>query len=501
MDPNNDPGGKLRKAGDPVRDPYDSMRAENAESALETLRAVAERLAGLHGRRKAILFVSEGVDYDIDQPGATAEDIKSAMREVVASASRAEVCIYGIDPRGLTDLGAQEVEVRAYPTDPVLDVNRTSLTDELRMSQASLRELSDPTGGFAMVNRNDLATAYDRIVRDSSSYYLLAYHPPSDKRNGTFHTIDVRVTRPGLTVRARKSYVSSKGKAAVKDDAPSDVAPAARNALNSPVPVSGLTLNVFSAPFKGTGGAASVLLGTEVRGSDLKLDSDRIVDLSYFAVDAKGNVLGAKTSNLTLNLNAETRRRIGQSGVRIFSRLNLAPGRYQLHVAANDGQGGNVGSVICDLDVPDFSRGSLLMSGLVVTSLSGSQMPTAQADERLYAVLPDPPSARREFPPDDEVAVFAEFYDNENKTPHQVEIETKVTSDAGNIVYKATEERAAEELQGERGYGYMSRIPLQDLAPGRYVLRIEGRSHLDPGVSVSREVQFEVGAPNQTLDR
>ena len=55
---------------------------------------------------------------------------------------------------------------------------RGSLQNELRLSQDSLRTLSEETGGFAAVNRNDFATAFERIVEDNSSYYVLAYYPP-----------------------------------------------------------------------------------------------------------------------------------------------------------------------------------------------------------------------------------------------------------------------------------------------------------------------------------
>ena len=69
--------------------------------------------------------------------------------------------------------------------------------------------LSDETGGFAVVNRNDFSTAYRRIVQDNSAYYVLAYYPP-DARPGRLHKIDVRVTRPGLVVRSRKAYLTPK---------------------------------------------------------------------------------------------------------------------------------------------------------------------------------------------------------------------------------------------------------------------------------------------------
>src|SRR5205807_6199286 len=105
--------------------------------------------------------------------------------------------------------GDESIEIGAFPDDTSLGIGPGSLQNELRLAQDSLRVLSEETGGFAVVNKNDYATAYQRIVEDNSSYYVLAYYPP-DARPGRLHKIDVRVTRPGLTVRARKGYVAPK---------------------------------------------------------------------------------------------------------------------------------------------------------------------------------------------------------------------------------------------------------------------------------------------------
>src|ERR1700738_3409052 len=101
------------------------------------------------------------------------------------------------------------MEIGAYPDDTSLGVGLGSLQSEIRLSQDSLRTLSEETGGFAVVNKNDFATAFQRIVEDNSSSYVLAYYPP-DARPGRTHKIDVRVARPGLTVRARKAYLTPK---------------------------------------------------------------------------------------------------------------------------------------------------------------------------------------------------------------------------------------------------------------------------------------------------
>ena len=196
-------------------DPDDAERGFKARSTLETLKSVADWFAGVHGRRKSILFVSEGIDYDITDVFSNlhASSIIDDTRDVIAAATRADVSIYGIDPRGLTSLGDEDITVQSYPDDTSLGIGSGSLQNEVRLSQDSLRTLSDETGGFATVNRNDFATAYERIVDDNSSYYVLAYYPTNEKRDGKFHKIDVRITRPGLIVRARRGYASPKGKA------------------------------------------------------------------------------------------------------------------------------------------------------------------------------------------------------------------------------------------------------------------------------------------------
>ena len=126
------------------------------------------------------------------------------------------------------------------------------------MSQDSLRQLADETGGFAAVNRNDFTNAFERIVRDNSSYYVLAYYPPSDKRDGKFHKIEVKVTRPGLVVRSRRGYNAPRGKPAPVNTKTGGMPQELFEAINSPLQVSGLTMRVFASPFKG---AAAERLG------------------------------------------------------------------------------------------------------------------------------------------------------------------------------------------------------------------------------------------------
>src|SRR5476649_1733596 len=180
----------------------------------------------------------------------------------------------------------------------------------------------------------------------------------------------------------------------------------------------------------------------------------------------------------------------------MLNRLDLPPGKYQLRIAAHDPAGGNVGSVQYDLDVPDFVKAPFSISGLVLTSASGSSFPTARADEQLKPMLPGPPIALRAFPQNDEVVLFTEVYDNAGGSPHKVDITSTVTTDEGKVMFKTDEVRDSSDLGGKRGgYGYTSRIPMKDLAVGSYVLKVEAKSRLKNIPPVARELQFSVEAP------
>jgi hypothetical protein len=196
---------------------------------------------------------------------------------------------------------------------------------------------------------------------------------------------------------------------------------------------------------------------------------------------------------VTLNLRPETKAVVEETGIRTLSRLQMPPGRYQLRVATNDVGPATIGSVLYDLDVPDFTKAPLTMSGIVMTSPTGSRVPTVRPDEELKQLMPAPPIGSRIFPANDELAVFVEIYDNLGSSPHKVDITTTVTADDGKVVFKAEDARDSSDLQGKSGgYGYGARVPLTGFAPGLYVLKVQGRSRTGDGNAVERQVQFRI---------
>jgi VWFA-related protein len=145
------------RANDPLRDPYEFERAAKARNTLDTLANISNWMANVHGRRKAIVMIGEGIDYDINNPfeNQDASAIRDDLRDAISAASRANVTIYSVDPRGLTASGDEAIELSGYADDPSLKLDSQGLQDELRLSQDSLRTLADQTGGFALLNTND----------------------------------------------------------------------------------------------------------------------------------------------------------------------------------------------------------------------------------------------------------------------------------------------------------------------------------------------------------
>jgi VWFA-related protein len=492
-------------SGTRIEDPFDQERGFKARQSLDALKGISDWVAAIRGRRKAIVFLSEGIDYDTyDFNNRDSSTIINSMRDVIASATRSNVSIYAVDPRGLTTMGDTSILASGdFPADPQRNLSMQSFQDELRISQDSLRSLADETGGYAAVNMNDFKGAWERVVKDNSAYYVLGYYPKNDKRDGRFRKIEVKLrNHDGLEVRSRKGYTAPRGKAPSPKEASGDKAsPELREALDSPLPLPGITLRAFAAPFRGEAPNASVAVSVEAEGGDLQFaqKDGKFVDkfeLSAIAVDSSGKVRDGDRSLIDMGLKPETHARVAQTGVRMQTRLKIPPGRYQLRVAARETGAGRIGTVNYDLDVPDFSSQPLTMSGIAITAASQQQIMTAQPDKELGTVLPAPATAVRDFPVNDTLALFVEVYDNALKEPHKVNIVTTVLADDGHVVFNGAEERASSELTGKAGgYGHTAQIPLKGYAPGLYTLRVEAKSSLGKQPpSVSREVPFRVTA-------
>ena len=487
-------------------------RRYDARRTMSLLKQTADWFNGVRGRKKTLILVSEGIDYD-PRDSAGIPDIDDA----IASAARSNVSIYAFDPRGLslitedtmpaesraTTLSIEETQAAAArpPGSPSpgtsLDTLVKAFTTDVMRAQTTLRALADGTGGFAAIGTNNVKGAFNRIVAENSRYYVLAYYPPAHPSDGKFHRIEVRVKRPGVTIRSRRGYASPKGNA----PAPAQVSTerqtslALNEALNSPIQVSDIRMRVYAAPFRAAS-SASVVFGIELVGRDLTLESNSPLEIAYDAVDRAGKSHGARSDRMMLNVEPNRRASVQQTGLRVLNRMDLSPGQYQLRIAAHDPTRRVSGSVVYDLEVPDFDHLPLSMSGLLLISKSGSAMLAARVDEQIRSMLPAPPDAVRTFPQSDELAVFAEVYDDPGAPTHSIDINTAVRSDTGVVVFERAETHASS-VQQKGTYRHTMRIPVRNLGPGEYVLSVEAKSDLNGAQAVVRRVPFTVTPPEQ----
>jgi VWFA-related protein len=178
-------------------------------------------------KRKAVIYISSGYDFDpfaearrgrdriqggrfseasrflIEEdnpyfrlPAVTADiDLYNFMRELTLAANRANATLFTVDPRGLSGV-----------TDAGKFLDQSEWRTYLQKTQSSLRFLAEETGGFAVVNDNDFATAFKRIDAETSDYYVIGFYSSNPDQKKRVRQLEVKVNRPNVSVIARTAY-------------------------------------------------------------------------------------------------------------------------------------------------------------------------------------------------------------------------------------------------------------------------------------------------------
>jgi VWFA-related protein len=227
--------------GDRPGSPAPEMKARRREKlTLDTLEDLLVHLGGLREERKAVLAVTEGwrlfrenrnlgaqsdrvrpalppfgrrpageratsepdgvsrIECETDLVALASLDNGERLRRIADDANRANVTFYPVYARGLVPFDA--------PIGPERPPSLQADAANLSARHDSLRFLADNTDGTSVINTNNIEGALRRIVDDLSSYYLFGYHSSNTRLDGRFRNIGVRVTRPGVRVRARRGY-------------------------------------------------------------------------------------------------------------------------------------------------------------------------------------------------------------------------------------------------------------------------------------------------------
>jgi hypothetical protein len=149
--------------------------------------------------------------------------------------------------------------------------------------------------------------------------------------------------------------------------------------------------------------------------------------------------------------------------------MPLAPGRYTIRIGARN-SGGLSGSVYPSVDVPDFIKAPLTLSGIVLAS---SPAPVAVPRDAFAATLPVRPTARRTFGDIDEAAAFLRIYQARSRPPAAVTLVARVIDDVNTEVASETAALDASAFGDSHQADFHYALPLDKLAPGEYLLRID----------------------------
>lgn len=464
-----------------------------ARNRMSRLKDVTEFLIKIPGRRKALVLVTEAVGFDAhdfkDYSGTTLTPAAHDAHAAMTAATRGNIAIYPIHPGGAWGGDSPDPGESLPP----IEGQQVDSGDKLA-STMELRSIAAATGGFALLNSNSFEDAFSRLVQENSVYYMLGFNSAQDKDDGRFVPVQVRVKRPGLKVLAKDGYIAPfKGRDNVTSP---ESTPGVGAALASPVPVGGVTLRAFAAPFRGRGKTASVAIALETDPGRLGLVEQPdggirgSIDVRLVPIDVRSRVLPQVRQLGNITVPADARADVERAGLRVLTKTDLPPGRYQLRIAVGTARRG--GSVIYDLDVPDFSRKKLAMSGVALRGPDDPDGVFLPTNDPLQALALRAPTTVRLFGDGDRVSVFAEVYDATGGRAHTVDVRAMLRNEAGEVRTIASVSRSSDEL---RRSGDMLRfeapLPLATLPAGRYVVSIEASSSAG-GDPVLRSVPFRV---------
>ncbi len=200
-----------------------------AHVAFKTAYELLGNLERVRNRRKALILISKGYDFDPFPAGRTGTDqvfggrygspwvnpdngdrflaleqannrfadadLASEVAAVTGIANRVNASIYAIDPRGV-----------AGTTSAAEQIDMSEMRTHIGKTQASLQVLSEATGGFAVINDNTYDEALKRIDAETSDYYILGYYSTNTDAGKRNRQVEVKAARPGVQVASRGWY-------------------------------------------------------------------------------------------------------------------------------------------------------------------------------------------------------------------------------------------------------------------------------------------------------
>ncbi len=444
--------------------PEDQLRTQ-WESVATTIHNVVAYLGVLGQRRKAILWVTAGMPLPAD-----------GWSGVVAAASWANVTLYPLDPGGTS----AELDLQLDPSKWTESGSSRGVVREAgRPNRRILRTLSESTGGFAVAGRNDPAPQLARVFAESGTYYLIGFEPTPPSKDAKWHTLQVRVNRPGVEARTRSGYVSG-----LRDRAAATPSSPATAALQSPIPVDDVALRAGASAFRSADGlpVVGVVLGVDQSTPVRAAVTPDTVEVVVSPYDGDGKPAGSLITQFKVGLPAGT----GDIQYEVLAPVPLKPGHYDLRITTSSTFTKRTGSVNCEVEVPDFAKEPLSLSGVVLSAdTSGFVAPR----DALRAFLPVVPTSRRSFLRGERATAFLRAYQGGKQPPAPVTLAVSIADFRGAVVFETGEVMPSSAFTAGRSADYRLDLPLDRLSPGPHLLTFQATA----GKHTSRrQVRFEV---------
>ena len=155
--------------------------------------------------RRVVLVFTDGAD----RPGNN-RATNISLGDLLKRARVEDVMVYGVGLAGRAPGGGMGRRGSyggggRYPPPP----GGGSPAGRMQKPDEGLSKLSAESGGgyFELESTDDLGATFARVADELHRQYAMGFSP--EKLDGKTHKLEVRIKRPGMTARARKSYVAT----------------------------------------------------------------------------------------------------------------------------------------------------------------------------------------------------------------------------------------------------------------------------------------------------
>jgi VWFA-related protein len=424
-----------------VKDDAGQIAREALDQANTTITGLADLLTNLRAidAPKTVVLVSEG--FVVDDTQGFAKEMG-----LLAAAARASLYVLHINEAGF-DSGSG----RRPP----------SAIEDRRIGVVGLEALANAAGGSLFTINGAGTNVFDRLQAEISGYYLVGIQPDARDRDGKAHPIRIDVPWNGAVVRSRRQLVNAGP--ALDRRSPQDAVAAG---LGSPLPMLALPLRVATFALQGAEpNKVQLLIHADV-GSNYS--GARRIAIGYVILDQNGQEVDTRRfdSRLPPVMNGVP------SALQFVAGASLAPGDYTLRLAAADGE--RTGSVEHRFHARLSENGAVKLSELMAGG----------------------PTAVREFlsPTIGYTVTFGSVHGYLEAYGDQAEAVTvKYEIAAGASSPALITADVPGRLFGDDRMIFTLVMPVQQLPPGRYMLRAVVSLAARPLKTLTRP--FEIAAP------